>query len=289
MTSVAFVTASQWATLTTDDQLAAAELEKRGIRVQAVLWDSDSVDWQSFDAIVLRSTWDYFKRYDAFLEWLAKLESLNVPLWNPVKVVRWNSEKTYLAALAKQGVATVQTVIVERGASRNLEGLVKDHGWLKAIVKPTVSGGAYETWMTDPQVARDDQSAFESLLKKSSVMIQPFVPEVASNGEWSLIFFGKQYSHSVLKRPRPGDYRVQEHLGGSTVSQQPPQALLDEATRICQLIDGPLLYTRVDGVEVKGRFVLMELELIEPLLFLGKDTAAPARFADALEAVLLKN
>ena len=286
MQNIAFVTCAEYANLSDDDRIAATVLEKRGIKVNPTLWDSDAVNWKSFDAVVLRSTWDYYGRFAEFSSWLSTLENTQVPLWNPVKTVRWNSEKTYLRELGKQGVTTAPTIIIERGATRSLEGLVKDNGWAKAVVKPVVGAAGYETWLTDPQVARDDQSAFEALLKKSSVIIQAFIPEVAQKGEWSFVFFNKQYSHAVVKLPRPGDFRVQPRYGGTFASQQPPQTLINQAAGIVKLIEAPLLYARVDAVEVNGRLLLMELELIEPMLFFQCDPQAAERFADALEAVV---
>ncbi len=286
MTHVAFVTYNKLPDLSPDDQLALAELERRGLTVSPAQWDSDTVDWHAFDLIVIRSTWDYYTRHAEFMNWLGKLESIGARLWNPAEVVRWNAEKTYLQALTNRGVAMAPTIIVEQGATRSLEGIVRDHGWTKAVVKPTIAAGAYETWITDPQIARDDQSAFEALLKKSSVMIQAFIPQVAEDGEWSFMFFGKTYSHAVLKHPRPGDFRVQSQHGGTYEAKQPPPGLLEQATKIISLVREPLLYARVDGIDVDGRLLLMELELIEPFLFFEYDPGAAARFADALFAVI---
>lgn len=282
MQKVAFVTCGEFANLSEDDQVAVAVLEKRGIKVEPAVWDSDAVDWKAFDVIILRSTWDYFRNYDSFMSWISTMEHKGVPFWNPIKVVRWNSEKTYLKELANKGIMIAPTIIIERGATRSLEGVVKDYAWTKAVVKPTIGGASYETWLTDPQTAPDDQSAFEGLLKKSGAIVQAFIPEVTQKGEWSFIFFNKQYSHTVLKQPRPGDFRVQRHYGGTTTTQQPPQALINQAAAIVNMIEGPLLYTRVDTVEVNGRLMLMELELIEPLLFFSYDPQAAERFADAL-------
>src|SRR5260221_6336573 len=200
MTHVAFVTYNKLPDLSPDDQLALAELERRGLTVSPAQWDSDTVDWHAFDLIVIRSTWDYYTRHAEFMNWLGKLESIGARLWNPAEVVRWNAEKTYLQALTNRGVAMAPTIIVEQGATRSLEGIVRDHGWTKAVVKPTIAAGAYETWITDPQIARDDQSGFEGLLKKSNVMIQAFIPQEAEDCEWFFMFLCKSYSHYQLKR-----------------------------------------------------------------------------------------
>jgi glutathione synthase/RimK-type ligase-like ATP-grasp enzyme len=287
MTNVAFVTYNQAPNFTDDDIYAAQELTKRGITVTPALWDSETVDWKLFDLIVMRSPWDYYKRFAEFSEWLNTLEGL--PLWNPLNVIRWNYDKSYMRDLQNRGVPIVPTVVIPQGAERTLEAMIADHGWLKAIVKPTISAGAYETWMTEPQYAKDDQAAFDALLKKSAVMIQPFIPEITQAGEWSFIFFDKQFSHAVLKKPRPGDFRVQPQWGGTTEGiTEPPAALLAQAELVLNAVTEPLLYARVDGVEVEGKFLLMELELIEPRLFFHNAPDASVRFADAVEKRLKK-
>jgi glutathione synthase/RimK-type ligase-like ATP-grasp enzyme len=154
------------------------------------------------------------------------------------------------------------------------------------VVKPLVSASAWRTFVTETGTAVVDERAWRELLGGSDGMVQEFIPEVQTAGEWSLIFFGGAFSHAVLKRPRAGDFRVQAELGGTAVLAEPPGALLDGARKVLALVEEPLLFARVDGVERNGGFLLMELELIEPQLFLGADVGAPARFADAIVAVL---
>ena len=283
MIDVAFVTYAKVPDLTPDDQLVVAELKRRSISSRAVSWDDETVDWKSFNAVILRSVWDYWTRYAAFLNWLDRLEQMNLSIWNPVKAIRWNIDKSYLRDLANKGVASVPMVVVPQGATRSLEGVVRDHGWAKAVVKPVVASAGYETWMTDPQLAREDQSAFEGLLRKSGVMIQPFMPEIVQHGEWSVMFFDRKYSHAVIKRPRPGDFRVQPNYGGTSTTEKPPHALIDQASAVLKHVEGPLLYARVDGFFADGRLTLTELELIGPVLFFGNDPLADERFADAVE------
>src|SRR5258708_886761 len=192
MTCVAFATAPKWADLADDDRLAAAELEKRGVTAYPALWDSQTEDWAAYDAVVIRSTWDYHTRHKAFLDWLGRLEAANVRLFNPAKAMRWNSDKAYLQDLARQGVAIPPTILVEEGAAPSLESLVREAGWEKAVVKPTIAASAYGTWVTDLQALHSTpqhQDAFESLLRKSGVLLQSYLPEVATGGERSFFFF----------------------------------------------------------------------------------------------------
>jgi glutathione synthase/RimK-type ligase-like ATP-grasp enzyme len=130
--------------------------------------------------------------------------------------------------------------------------------------------------------AGPDQATVEELLADGDVLIQCFMPEIRTHGEWSLIFVDGEYSHGVVKRPAPGDFRVQTELGGSAERQAPPQLLLDEARALAARIPEPWLYMRIDGLDLGGTFTLMEMELIEPFLFLADAPAAPLRLADAL-------
>src|SRR4029077_9194837 len=147
---------------------------------------------------------------------------------------------------------------------------------------------AFGTWRTTVETAARDQGRLDELLSAGDVMVQPLLSEVGDAGEWSLVFFGRRFSHAVLKRPAAGDYRVQWEFGGSAVSASPPAPLIADAERVIAAAPGVPLYARVDGVEREGRLVLMELELIEPHLFLSWGDGAAARLAGALRASLTR-
>lgn len=190
--------------------------------------------------------------------------------------------KTYLRSLSEKGVLIAPTVWIEQGSEANLAAILSEQGWEKAIVKPEISATAFQTWLTSPIEASAQQSAFGELCERSGVILQSFVSEVESEGELSLIFFNKSYSHSVLKQAMRGDFRVQEAFGGMAREFTPRPAIIAEARKILALIAEPLLYARVDVVERDGRLVLMELELIEPSLSFRECPTAAERFADAL-------
>lgn len=241
--------------LSEDDRLLQAELERRGIEGRAVVWDDPAVDWDAFDQVILRSTWDYHKRVDEFRAWVAKRDNLR----NTKDVVLWNLHKRYLLEL--DGI--VPTVLVEAG--RPVRPV-----WKKVVIKPAVSATAWRTELLDAK----DAGTYDV-----DVLVQPYMKEI-ENGEWSLIFFGGEFSHAVLKRPKSGDFRVQSDFGGSATPRTPDAALIEQARRH---VKKEWLYARVDGIEQDGRFLLMELELTEPALFFHADPAAPGRFVDALE------
>lgn len=286
MTRVAFVTYAELPLLYDDDRIAAELLRGRGVEVDAVLWDASEVRWGEYDAVVLRSCWEYHLRTEEFLDWINLMERADVPLWNRPDVVRDNADKRYLRRLASEGTPVVPTVWLEQGEDFDLTGILKSHGWEQAVIKPVISMSAYRTWVTDPVRASADTAQVREMLSISGVMIQRFLPEVQTRGEWSFIFFMKEYSHAVLKTPKPGDFRVQTDFGGRVTVPEPPPQLIDHAERIVRGVKGPLLYARVDAVEVGGELMLMELELIDPVLFFGRSPGAALRFADAIEGLV---
>jgi glutathione synthase/RimK-type ligase-like ATP-grasp enzyme len=282
MSRIAFVTHAGLPGLSNDDRLAVAELTRLGAEVEAAVWNDPGVRWASYDRVVIRSCWDYHLRPDAFLDWLARLEGDGVSLWNPAPVVRANVDKGYLVDLAAAGIPVVPTMRLERGERADLSGLLAERSWDEAVVKPSVSASAFRTRRVRREEAAAAQADLEEMLVASGVLIQRFLLEIQTRGEWSILFFGGEYSHAVLKRPKAGDFRVQEELGGSSVLERPASALVEQARAVVAAIPMPWLYARVDGVEIEGVFTLMELELIEPALFLGWDPQAPARFAQAI-------
>src|SRR6266540_1929930 len=202
---------------------------------------------------------------------LAELGLAAVPaVWNPPAILRWNSHKGYLRDLAARGVPVVPTRWLARGTPVELAQLLRDVGWSDAVVKPAVSASAHGTWRTSFETAGADQRRLDELLRSGDVMVQPFMSEVRDAGEWSILFLGGRFSHAVLKRPGAGagDYRVQLEFGGTAATMVPPDTLLADAEAVMAAVPGDPLYARVDGVERDGRLVLMELELIEPHLFL---------------------
>jgi glutathione synthase/RimK-type ligase-like ATP-grasp enzyme len=285
MTRVAFVTYAEHPLLYKDDRIAADVLRSRGVEVEAVLWDSAAATWEEYDAVVLRSCWEYHLRTAEFLDWIDLMEHRDVPLWNPASVVRENADKRYLRKLAAEGVPVVPTVWLERGDDFDIAGILESQGWEQAVIKPIISMSAYKTWITTAAQATADMARVREMLSSSGVMIQRFVPEIRTRGEWSFIFFMKEYSHGVLKMPKQGDFRVQQDFGGHLSDATPPLRLVDKAQEIVRGVKEPLLYARVDMVEADVELLLMELELIDPVLFFGRSPESTSRFANAIEAL----
>ncbi|MGH7658661.1 MAG: ATP-grasp domain-containing protein, partial [Gemmatimonadales bacterium] len=286
MRRIALATWCDLPELSEDDQLLLAPLEQRGIRAEPVVWNDPGVTWDRFEAVVVRSCWDYHHRHDDFLEWTESLERLGVPLWNPALVLRWNAEKSYLNHLQNNGIPVVPTRWIEAGSGLTLAVLMEETGWDDVVVKPTISASAHNTWRTSRTRAAKDGARFGALAARSALMLQPFVDEVASEGEWSLVFLGGAFSHAVMKRPRPGDFRVQPEHGGTVDPVEAGAELINAAQAALQAIPGEWLYARVDGCLMDGRFCITEVELVEPSLFLITSPGAPDRAADAIEAAL---
>jgi glutathione synthase/RimK-type ligase-like ATP-grasp enzyme len=285
---VAFVTCQQYPQLTADDRLAALELERTGVQVAPVIWTDYSADWSGYDMVVLRSMWDYHLHLEPFLRWLQRLEAAGVRVWNPIPLARWNTDKRYLRDLRQRGVDIVPTAWFDQGATPSLRRAMEAAGWSEAVVKPVVSSTAYRTWRVKLEESDRVEPEFHALLDERAAMLQQYQPAIVTEGEWSLMFIAAEFSHAVLKRPVPGDFRSQEEYGGTTALITPPQELVDLAWRAVRAAESEWLYARVDAVRASDGFRVMELEMLEPGLFLLNDPAAAKRFSRAIRAQLLQ-
>jgi glutathione synthase/RimK-type ligase-like ATP-grasp enzyme len=261
-------------------------LQQKGLPVSFQVWDNEQVDWIKFDLIIIKSPWDYFDKIDAFYAWLDKLEQLGCNVLNPVKTLRWNADKIYFKDLEQAGIQVVPTVWLEKGSAFNAADAFNALGTNKIIVKPRVSGAAKNTFALNRDVAQAKTAEINALLQEEHFLAQPFLAEIETKGEWSFLFFNGKYSHTVLKTAKPGDFRVQHFFGGTIHTPVAPAGMQETAQQIVDKFASDCLYARVDGVELDGRLVLMELELIEPFLFLATSEGATERYYEALLAQL---
>jgi hypothetical protein len=280
--NIAFATSVAQSDLTPDDRLAVAALTERGARVTAAVWSDPSVEWTAFDSIVVRSTWDYHRHAQQFRDWIEALEVADARVWNPPAVLRWNMEKTYLRDLERAGVPVVPTAWLSRGSAADFGALLEERSWRDAVVKPVISAGANRTWRIAHAIAPETQAQLAESLELGDVMVQPFVPEIQTNGEWSLMFIDGEFSHAVRKTPTEGDFRVQAGFGGRSDTETPDCAVLNAARRVLDAAPAPWLYVRVDGIETESGFVLLELEMLEPALFFSHSPAGTVRFAESI-------
>lgn len=284
MRTILLATCESIPNLTEDDRELISPLAEQGIEVRGAVWSDRDVDWSSADGVVIRSCWDYHLRLEEFLAWIARLENSGVQVWNAPATLRWNSNKAYLRDLEQEGIAIVPTLWPE--TTVDLAEKMRELGWNKAVVKPRISATAYRTQLVDADDTHQGQRLLDELLRGPGVMVQHFMESVTNHGEWSVIFFNGKFSHAVIKRPKAGDFRVQHDFGGSETAAKPPAFVIEAALEAIETIDPTPLYARVDGVEHDGRFSLMELELLEPALFLKSGAGSAARFAEALTARL---
>jgi glutathione synthase/RimK-type ligase-like ATP-grasp enzyme len=282
MAIVGFATSERHAELVADDRLAAARLRALGLEVRPVVWTRETARVDGCAAVVVRSCWDYHLMPAQFHAWIRAVEARGASVWNPPAMIAWNTDKEYLRALEVAGVPVPDTIWVARGEQRNLTALLRERGWARAVVKPAISATAWRTFVTRPATARSDQERLDEILTGSGALVQEFVDAIETEGEWSLVFFDGAFSHAVVKRPTSGDFRVQEDFGGSSTPEVPSAGLVEAASHALRQVPGSPLYARVDGVVVDDAFVLMEMELIEPSLFLASDAGAADRFAQAI-------
>ncbi|MCC6931087.1 MAG: hypothetical protein IT359_18995 [Gemmatimonadaceae bacterium] len=283
---LAFATFRALPQLSEDDRLAVGELRQQGASVESAVWDSPLVDWSRYDGIVVRSTWDYHLRPDDFERWLAHIDALGIPIWNPAALLRWNMDKRYLLDLSERGVETVPTVILDRAAPVTLTDVVNEMEWDEVVYKPSIAASGYRSAHVRSGDHAAHEAGFAQLLGERDVLVQPFIAEVVEHGEWSLLFFAGQFSHAVRKRARAGEFRVQDDFGGSVTPETPRSALIAQAEGVLTHIPRPWLYARVDVCDVAGSLMLMELELVEPDLFLRHHPSAPRRFAAAIRQLV---
>jgi glutathione synthase/RimK-type ligase-like ATP-grasp enzyme len=284
---VALVTCAAYPHLFEDDLLLARALQELGISPIPAIWSDAAVDWTSFAALVIRTPWDYFERAAEFRAWLDARIASGVLMCNAGDILDWNYDKGYLQELEAAGVPLVPTICIGRGEQADVAALARARGWNEIVVKPTISGGAYRTYRFFVEDAAAYTKQIEEMLADRGALVQPFLSEILSGGELSLLFFDGVYSHAVRKRPKPGDYRVQFQFGGTAESIEAEPALVAQA-RACVLAAPSVpVYARVDGVIKDGRFLLMELEVFEPLMFLASHSEAPGRFARAVQGRVL--
>lgn len=261
------------------ERLMLPHLEAAGVETEIVDWRSTCCDFRKFDLIVLRSCWDYHLRAAEFIGWLQRVAQAT-PVLNGVDTVLWNHNKFYLREVEALGIEIAPTVFVNGSGPIESSAI---RSWKKSVVKPAVSASAHKTWLFDSE-ALPDGDQLKSKMEGEAFLIQQFIPEIETQGEISFIYIDGVYSHAVLKRPAAGDFRVQKEHGGSAELFHPYSALLDQANQIAATVRQvrESLYCRTDAVVHDGKLLLMELELIEPELFLGLAEGAAERFATAI-------
>ena len=280
---IAFLTLDDPGDYVIDDELAIDPLEDSGWRVNTVPWRQENANWVRFDAVVIRSTWDYFEDLDGFLAALGNIDTAT-RLANPLELVRWNARKTYMRDLEEKGIAIVRTSWPDAVQAEGFDTLFEELDCKEIVIKPVVGASGYDTFRVSGKTPADRLRQIDECLGDRPAMAQPFMPRILDEGEFSLFYFNGEYSHCVLKVPAAGEFRSQEERGGAIRAVQPPGILKSLGEQALAALDTVPLYARTDFIrDEDNHFLLMELELVEPSLYLRADPAAPRRFATAID------
>ena len=281
---IALLTCATWPGIQEKERAIAQEFSPH-IQADVVVWNDPAVNFSDYQCLVFRTVWDYFEHPEAFSAWLEKIALLGVKTINPVAAIRRNQHKFYLKELQELDVDIIPTVFIAKNSGLDLATLIPKH-WQRVIIKPAVSGGAYLTRLFDRTEIASVVAEYTTIAAVRDLLIQPFMPEIQEHGELSLLFFGGKFSHAVLKTPSTGEFRVQSQFGGNYRAIDVSEEVLATAQKIIAAFGGDLVYARVDGIISDGKFLLMELELIEPDLYFNYDPGAKRRYIAALEAAL---
>ncbi len=285
MRKVAFLSMDSLDQFVCYDQLLFEPMRALGWQAEQVSWRKKNVQWDDYEVVIIRSTWDYQNDPQEFLQTLERIEESGAHLENPLEFVRWNLHKGYLRDMDRLGIRIVPSLFREAGEPLQLLEAFDDARVDALVIKPSVSANADYTFRLNRQEAEARKLELEQLFQNRDSLIQPFFPAILEEGEFSVFYFGDEYSHTIQKIPKRGDFRVQEEHGGQLRAVQPDSALLEVAEEAMGAIRPRPLYARADFVRDtglpggSGEYYLMELELIEPSLYFNLDQKSPARFA----------
>lgn len=282
---IGLLTCQNWTGAYEGEVALAAEIDKK-FEVDVLVWNDPSVNWANYDCLIFRTIWDYFEFPKEFAAWLDVLENLNIKTLNPLLIIKRNQHKFYLRDLEQQGVDIIPTVFIAKNTGLDLSFL-KEKNWARAVIKPAVSAGSYLTKLFSQNEIAETEAEYDLIAQERDLLVQPFMPEIQEMGEISLLFFQGKFSHSVLKKPINDDFRVQSQFGGQYQIYLPDESVIQTAENIIKTFGGDLLYARVDGILKDGKFLLMELELIEPDLYFNYVPEAKKRYLEALEKMVI--
>jgi len=285
MCRCAFLTMDDLTRYVSDDELTIKHLHDVGWTVEMVSWRKD-YNWSQFDVVVIRTTWDYQNDPDPFLAVLESIDRSGTRLENSLELVRWNMQKTYLRDIASKGTSIIPTLWEESALDTKKLGSFFDQlDTEEIIIKPIIGASAGHAFRLFRCKSNTKIDVLEKIFRRRAYMVQPFMPKIVEEGEFSLIYFEGMHSHTILKTPKTNDFRVQEEHGGNIRSVVAEPELLRSGQHVIESLPQRPLYARADFVRTEqSTFALMELELIEPALYFRMDADSPIRFAHALTA-----
>lgn len=280
----AFLTMPDPGDFVTDYDLAIGPLAALGWQVDELPWRTPGIDWARFDAVYICTPWDYPEHTGEFLDVLQAIDASPAILVNDFELVRWSLEKTYLRDLESRGAAIVPSLWCDDIANADMDAWFRRLGSDTIVIKPVIGANARDTLVLRGPVADELRAQLLQTFAARPCFVQPFMNSILDDGEYSLFFLGGDYSHAIRKLPKAGDFRVQEEHGAEIRPVEAAEDLVAAAAGILALVTPPPVYARVDFVrDARGKPLLMELEVIEPSLYLRTDERAPGRFAAAFD------
>jgi glutathione synthase/RimK-type ligase-like ATP-grasp enzyme len=278
---IALLTCEKFPDLYQTDQFLIPELAKHSITARAVIWDDKTINWNDFDYLVFRNTWDYYEKEPQFNAWLDYIQETKIRTLNAIEIIQRNKHKFYLKELQEKGINILPTVFIDKTPILNLSETIPQN-WKKAVIKPAYSAGSYLTKVFEASELDAVSVQYQPIAAEKELLLQEFMPQIVSEGETSFIFFNKKFSHCVNKKPADGDFRVQIQYGGNYSALQPSPDLISQAQAIVNTFDEKLLYARVDGIIIDNQLHLMEVECIEPDLYFNQSEGSQQRFVNAI-------
>jgi hypothetical protein len=265
-----------------EDALATAALQQQGFTIARVAWDDPHYDWSKTNFVLFRATWDYFNRYNEFIDWLLRASRVTRFI-NAVELVKWNLDKHYLRDLETKGVRILPTRFVEIGEKKTLQQLVSETRWHELILKPAISGAARHTYRINASVTKEQENIFRSLITTEAMLLQEFQTSILTQGEVTCVLFGGRYSHALLKKAKSGDFRVQDDFGGTLHEYTPSAEEILFAERVVTACPTLPVYARVDCIwNDNQELCVSEVELIEPELWLRLHASSANQLAKAI-------
>lgn len=280
----AYLTMKNPGDFVTDYDLGIAPMAELAWQVELVNWRDRSIEWNRFDAVYICTPWDYLEDPDLFLDVLQTIEDSGAILVNELTLVHWTLEKSYLKDLEFRGADIVPSVIYENYTVAEIDNCFADFDVDKLVIKPLIGANAIDTFVVGYPVNEELSHKLVDAFRDRPFIVQPFIGNIEAEGEFSLFFLGGVHSHTIQKIPKRGDFRVQEEHGADIRAVTASDELVATATRVMAMVAPEPVYARIDLVRGDDdRYLLMELELIEPSLYLRTDAGAAKRFAAAFD------
>ena len=269
-----------------EEQLLKSALENQGLTVDIAYWNNPSYDWSKTRSLVFRTIWDYFERFDEFLLWLEEVRH-QTQLINSYDLVKWNIDKHYLKELSEKGIKIVPTYFAKKNSKRNLAEIIELQQWKDVVIKPAISASAYKTFKILEETVNSNEKLFKDLLNQRDMLVQPFINTIEKFGEASLMVIDGKFTHAILKKAKPGDFRVQDDFGGTVHDYVPTKKEIEFAEMVIEKCKAKPLYGRVDIIwDNEKNVYLSELEIIEPELWLRNYPKSAESIAEAVKIIL---